>query len=282
MIAAIFSACSGSDSTPADGGAIIAGNGTPQPTEVGPSLPFAAAAAKLAEVTTATDQKAAPLIEACMNAAGFAYSSPPQAPQPDYLNLSRRYGISNLEEASVYGYGLSSATSMPAPAQLSEAEAKALYGDPATAQETPVTDPDGEVIGGFVITDGCFDAGLTASFGGLIPRQQYLEATKLFEAYAGASFARLTTSREWLNLTKDWSRCMDETGYAGLANPLDVPAELSEGVPDVRKAVADVTCKQNLDFIDRAIRIEDSIQTGLIDGDGGSVFELIDSLQTPD
>jgi hypothetical protein len=75
---------------------------------------------------------------------------------------------------------------------------------------------------------------------------------------------------------------MDETGYAGLANPLDVPAELSEGVPDVRKAVADVTCKQNLDFIDRAIRIEDSIQTGLIDGDGGSVFELIDSLQTPD
>lgn len=278
---AILCGCAGATQAPEAGSAAVSSAGSTELKPEAALLPFSSGAKKLAEIAAVTERIGAPLIEKCMVSSGFDYASPPDLPEPDYLNVNRRYGISDLEQVSKYGYDLPPRSDAVEALDLSDEEGKALYGDPATASEVPVTDPEGNLVGGFVLADGCLDEGLTTAFGGVELRKRYLVATKLFEASAATSFSTLLTSPEWLTLTASWAACMAQSGYAGLTTPLDVPGEISEGVPDTAKAVTDVGCKQDLGFLDKAIRIEAVIQVAMIEGAAAPVFEAIENLPVP-
>lgn len=272
-----LTACSSTPGTPAatgGGGSVAAApSSTPGPTGApqavaNPGLTQGLALPLEAYMETYPEQAAiaraqVKLQVACMAKFGFTYMPPPiEAPlSNDDANMSRRYGISDPDQAAQFGYHLANYTQTRAPqAQLSNAEMAVLEGysgsvvhpTPAPSTYNGVQVPKGGCV-------GSINTKLGARLDTSPPARLAYDSLSMSQAKPAVQAA-----------LHAWSGCMKSKGYtvdtpfnaAALASSSSEPSPSSQ---EIAVAVADVACKQKTDLVKIWFTAESAIQNQQIE-----------------
>jgi hypothetical protein len=170
----------------------------------------------------------------------------PQPPRPEDGN-SRRYGVVDQHIAEAYGYHdpLDDSAAQPTPT-------------PNAAQKRLLLGSSGS-------NDGCVAMADTA-LGSEKPPTKGIEAARTIDV---TSFKSSQTSPDVREAFSEWSACMSRKGYE-YASPLASAGGKWFATPiatesEKRVAQADVSCKNQVDLIERWHRAESNIQQHMIE-----------------
>ncbi|MFE6285600.1 hypothetical protein [Streptomyces sp. NPDC057877] len=208
----------------------------------------------------------------CMKRLGFEYNprEPGHFPPPnaDDANMSRRYGVADLEQAREYGYRLpGNSGEPPADEKISEAANAALLGRTSSGEEvTTAGVPEGGCLGESERRIGTLDGALASRL-----NNEGFDASKALPKVRA--------------VVQKWSTCMRGKGYA-VATPLDA-AKLAgsaggSGAAPAREteiAVADVECKKSTDLVSVWFTEESRIQSDLIERNQLALQEAKDGVE---
>ncbi|MFD8937125.1 hypothetical protein ACFV0R_18055 [Streptomyces sp. NPDC059578] len=202
------------------------------------------------------------LLKECMARLGFNYTPPKPSQTADERNHSRVFGLLDMEAASKYGYGSRGAPEEnpngEARPPRTEIERTALMGtDDLSPGDLPASQEEADQMKGGRQTIN----GKAAPIGGCT-RESFL---KLYAPHRGDvdamyvfSLKREAESRSvndlrGVNADERWSECMKKAGFSARnpRNPmkdLGISQEDSSGPEAVRAAMADVRCKNQVNF----------------------------------
>ncbi len=218
------------------------------------------------------------LIQRCMADKGFDVPAIERVPLVESGN-ERRYGLTDLDSASRYGYQ---------PPTLTDAERRAEVS--LRRAEASVTSPEAAVAmdgGTFTNVDGPERVG-----GCLGWAQAQLDATewaiedRFVENIAGDAFAKAEADERVRAAFEAWSDCMAAKGYdypdPWVANDDQrwAPPEglesgpLTDGDPQLATAVADVTCKQEVNLVGISLAVESAYQLEMIEDNQERLREI--------
>ncbi|MFK8908261.1 hypothetical protein [Streptomyces sp. YS-3] len=188
------------------------------------------------------------LVERCMRERGAPVSPLPHVRPPLKNVLERRYGLTDLEQASQYGYGLppSRNAAPPAAPKLTTAQRR-IYDGASTGGQQP---------------RGCVGWAV----------QQLGDVSRARETPIAMELQR----RTWDASAKDprvvaavarWSSCMSAYGYH-LSSPVDTPAKaLPNASAERAQAVAEVRCNRSSGVVREWFAVEAAYQETAIEHD---------------
>jgi hypothetical protein len=226
--------------------------------------------AALSDATTLLTQK-------CMAARGFDYSAEttPAEDQAVVQATEYGYGVSSVTDAATYGYGQPSSNSDsgggPAIAALG---GFASFGDLASQPRAWTVALLGFAPGALIgrsPEEGCLQQVNTL----LYDRGAVLADPVPAIAVQASQWTQ--TDPRILAMDAAWSRCMAQRGYK-YGNPQQ-PAEhnwpRAPTSQEIATAVADVTCKQQVDYVNTWLTIEAAYQAALV----GTELATLSNLQ---
>jgi len=215
------------------------------------------------------------LTQKCMAARGFVYTNQatPSQEQSVLQTIEYGFGASNLADANTYGYGQPSADSGPQPEGLflgGFSSFDALKQQPPAWTIALLGFAPGARIGP-VRQESCMNLALnevyrpgTSQIGDPVPgiAQQASQWTQ--------------TDPRVLAVDSAWSRCMARRGfrYAKPQQPADHHWPAMPTAAETATAVADVTCKQQVNLINTWLTVEAAYQTALIAQNIGTLADL--------
>jgi hypothetical protein len=211
------------------------------------------------------------LVLGCMRRAGFEYPSEPFAPFT--LSIDRRYGLTDLEAARKWGYGLP-------PGAIVDDSAMRAYLDSLSPVEreafevaaSGTTSSDGQ--------GGCLGEARDTIYGSrarslraeeLRQTSQDLEIQAYFAAEGDQRVQRATAL---------WTGCMEKRGYevSDLADPWDASVLVTGppgGPEDIALAVTVVRCNDATDLVETWSGVEAEIQGQLFEEHRAPLQELM-------
>ena len=214
------------------------------------------------------------LTQQCMAARGFVYTSQATTTQEQMILQAIEYGfgVTSLSDASAYGYRLPAAASGAPPGGLflggfssfnalrqDSALAVALLGFAPGVRIGPVHEP------------GCLNVANNEIY-----RPGSSEPGDPVPAIAQQATVWTQTDPRVLAVDAAWSRCMARHGYH-YGNPQQAADHNWPAHPtaaETATAVADVTCKQQVNMVNTWLTVEAAYQTALIGQDLGALANL--------
>jgi hypothetical protein len=194
------------------------------------------------------------VINDCLTKKGTDFRLP-QPPRPEDGN-SRRYGVVDQGLAEVYGYH------------------DPLDDHAAQPTSTPNAAQKKLLLGSSGSNDGCMAMADTA-LGPEKPPVKGIEAARTIDV---TSFKSSQSSPDVRNAFSEWSACMSREGYE-YASPLASAGGKWFATPtatesEKRVARADVSCKNQVDLIERWHRAESNIQRRMIESHAKELKDL--------
>lgn len=204
------------------------------------------------------------LTQKCMAAKGFSYSATATASGEEAIvqDTEYGYGVSGLADAGAYGYGQpgSGAGSGPGPAFLG---GFASFGDLAQQPRAWTVALLGFAPGARIGSDqseGCLQLAGTLLYG----KGSRLSDPVPLIAVQASQWTQ--SDPRVLAVDAAWSRCMAARGYK-YSNPQQAADAHWPGTPtpgETATAVADVTCKQQVNLVNTWLTVEAAYQAVLI------------------
>ncbi|HUC25304.1 MAG TPA: hypothetical protein VMA73_21570 [Streptosporangiaceae bacterium] len=214
------------------------------------------------------------LTQKCMAARGFVYTSQatPSQEQAVLQTIEYGFGATNLADASVYGYGQPSADSGPQPGGLflgGFSSFNALKQQPPAWTVALLGFAPGARIGP-VREESCTTLALNDVYR---PGSQIGDPVP---AIAEQASQWTQTDPRILAVDSAWSKCMALRGfhYANPQQPADHHWPTTPTAAETATAVADVTCKQQVNLINTWLTVEAAYQTALIGQNIGTLAHL--------
>ncbi|MFJ8233119.1 hypothetical protein ACIQ9E_24725 [Streptomyces sp. NPDC094448] len=223
------------------------------------------------------DEAQGVLLKECMARLGFHYTPPKPSPVADDKKHSRVFGLLDLNVASKYGYGPQKESEENSSGEVrparTEAERTALVGasdlspgDLPASQEEAERKKGGPMINGRVApVGGCTRESFLKLYA---PRPGAVDIMFAFSLKREAE-SRSVSDGRGVKVDGRWSVCMKDAGFS-VRNPrnpmkdLGISQEDSSGPEAVRAAVADVKCKERVDFAGIHYSIQSEYQRALI------------------
>jgi len=219
------------------------------------------------------------LTQQCMAARGFVYNSQatPSQEQAILQTIEYGFGVTSLSDASTYGYRLPTSASGPPPGGLflggfssfnavlrNPARAVALLGFAPGVRIQPVHEP------------GCLNLANNEIY-----RPGSSQPVDPVPAIAQQATIWTRTDPRVLAVDAAWSRCMALRGYhyANPQGPADHNWPTHPTAAETATAVADVTCKQQVNLANTWLSVEAAYQTALIGQNLGTLANLQASFQ---
>lgn len=246
----------------------VSGSGAPQRSTGAPTpgradytyrLPIAAYSytdAEYALIETAQQL----LARDCMKSFGLSYRPPGEPASATASN--RRYGMSNMRDATHYGYRLPPQPPEPEP-ELTAAQKKVLYGSRSTANGG-ARNRELEYRGKAIPDTGCLGSAIRK----FAKPYEYPAGVTTASNISTDSYQDSLRDPEVKSLFKRWSACMKAKGYtyASPLEPFRTPAfNRGEVTQKERKtATADVACKQSTNLLESWLDVETRIQQEMI------------------
>lgn len=228
------------------------------------------------------------LTQKCMAARGFVYTSQATPTQEQALLQGIEYGfnvpetranwlIISLSDASTYGYGQPAAASSPPVGGLflgGFSSFDALSQDPALAVALIGFAPGVRI--GPVRQQGCLNLANNEIYP---PRSSQLGDP--VPAIAQQAVVWTQTDPRVLAVNAAWSRCMAQRGYhyASPQQPADHNWPTTPTAAETATAVADVTCKQQVNLTNTWLTVEAAYQTAFIGQNLATLANLQASFQ---
>lgn len=207
------------------------------------------------------------LITKCMKSFGFTYiqqyATANGATDFDAANMSRRYGITNLVQASQYGYHLPQSTSTSSSTQqplLSGAEYDVLWGHTQNSDSDTVHTTAGGVE---IPNGGCMAESVRQAqhLAPAAPQAQLAQQVNL------DSFSKSQSDPRVIAAIGAWAKCMDAAGYE-LASPLAAMSQFTGPLPasqaEITEAKTDLSCKSSTKLIQTWDAAETEIENQMI------------------
>ncbi|MFI5866677.1 hypothetical protein [Streptomyces sp. NPDC051546] len=287
LLALVLAGCS--DPGAAGGGGA---HGEPELGEV-PVAPAAASLSLPLDAYTDTDaetvrmgQVQQRLLSRCMARYGFPYeevrpSDPAGAQGPDGRHLVL-FGATDPEFAAAHGYDLTAGKGRPVrppAAPLSESAALVMHGerpggaqgaaqppDAANEEEAAKVDSGIDVGGQKVPPGGCIREAYRKLYA---PTKDSVDLLFPF-GLASEAHERSKGDSRVAAVLRNWSACMEKSGYGGLKDPYEVVQKLGlEADPGGPKAVtaakADVACKREVNLVGIWTAVEVAYQKRLVE-----------------
>jgi len=228
------------------------------------------------------------LAAACMRGAGFPVTTAGLFQvQPGPYTLDRRYGTYSPDVARTRGYKPEDSDpndnrQLPVPESPAQRSAflLALTG---TADGLPhdfvnLVDPSGVQIGQVAAPHGCQAEAMTRLYGGLQQLAIYREDDLFIQTVASKAQAMAATDPAVLAVEQAWSDCMHKHGYEyripGDPQFADWP-EPRPTTSETDTAVADMTCRQQVEYLRVLAAAEGRAQLELINADGATLNEIL-------
>jgi hypothetical protein len=199
---------------------------------------------------------------------GFTYAIPSTTSAMQYdsdaTNMSRRYGISDEQIASRWGYevpGANAVLNQTNDAQsLSDAEYEVLYGHAKTSNTAAVPSlPNGEAIP----TGGC-----KGEANALFLQHTPAAAADIAGQLDTQSFYESQSSGQVVAAVAAWSMCMAADGYH-FKTPFDATTayagSTSPSPQEIKTALTDIGCKNKTHLVNTWDSVESAIQNQLIE-----------------
>jgi hypothetical protein len=196
---------------------------------------------------------------------------------------SRRYGVSDPVAASKFGYHLPAeptATSAyndgdqadVSPRTMPADKKRVFIGVPAkdlsssTAQTSDVAVSPGDYRGKAIPAGGC--SGESSRKLQSVPTPEAAKANDLAAKLNQEAFSKSLHDHRALKADTAWQQCMAAKGYARYSNPMAASAsanlDLPVTKPEIKTAVADVACQQQVNYVQTLTTIETGYQKSLI------------------
>jgi hypothetical protein len=214
------------------------------------------------------------LTQKCMAAKGFSYSATttPSAEEAIVQDTEYGYGVSSLADAGTYGYGQpgSGAGPGPGPAFLG---GFASFGDLAQQPRAWTVALLGFAPGARIgkdQTEGCLQLAGTLLYGNRGGPSDPVPSIAVQASQWTQSDPRV------LAVEAAWSRCMAARGYK-YSNPQQAAGAHWPSTPTPREtatAVADVTCKQQVNLVNTWLTVEAAYQAVLVAKDLATLSQL--------
>jgi hypothetical protein len=214
------------------------------------------------------------LTQKCMAAKGFSYSATttPSAEEAIVQDTEYGYGVSSLAAAGAYGYGQpgSGAGPGPGPAFLG---GFASFGDLAQQPRAWTVALLGFAPGARIgknQTEGCLQLAGTLLYGNRGGPSDPVPSIAVQASQWTQSDPRV------LAVDAAWSRCMAARGYK-YSNPQQAAGAHWPSTPTPREtaiAVADVTCKQQVNLVNTWLTVEAAYQAVLVAKDLATLSQL--------
>lgn len=261
------------------------------PDDAPPLMSFDWFAGNLFDLNYALQVAAEPEVDRCMNAQGLEYVPRDNGPQQGGpIDISRLYGITDIDEAKQFGYtggaqgsselGGDSIVSMGAPSEQTAqlVWSRALVGQGA---DVDIVSPEtGEYVGTIREPDGCRGQGLVSVLGSKEAVVAYQQSSVLVQHAIGVAHRLTIQSTAYDELSTEWAGCLEAKGYSGAGNPDQFAArQWAEPRPSPAEraaASADVECKVSTDFVQRSLAFEADEQAALSESYGEALRELSD------
>lgn len=263
-------------SQPADAqsvGGMLDGIPTQLRIPASPLQPYYITARQKATLEYATDV----LVGQCMTAKGFTYDAARYSDELAYwtnwkqLQQSRLYGLVNLKQVKVYGFGL---PPMPLNPQSANIESHSQIPGWEQARAGTIT---AFVPGKSDPTTGGYSGGCLNGARDKIAGVGHIDAvlSPLAESLSIEANNRAFASPGWLKVQQDWAACMKSRGYL-IENPMkagESPLYKSvikrhDGQPadatEIQLAVADVKCEVQVGQVQRESAIESAEELKLL------------------
>jgi hypothetical protein len=215
------------------------------------------------------------LTQKCMTARGFVYTSQatPSQEQSVLQTIEYGFGASNLADASTYGYGQPSADSGPQPQGLflgGFSSFNALKQQPPAWTIALLGFAPGARIGP-VRQESCTNLALNEVY-----RPGSSQIGDPVPAIAQQASQWTLTDPRVLAVDAAWSKCMARRGfrYAKPYQPADHHWPATPTAAETTTAVADVTCKQQVNLVNTWLTVEAAYQTALIGQNIGTLANL--------
>lgn len=179
------------------------------------------------------------LIDNCMENLGSVYSVP--LPEKPIFQASRRYGVTDIKTAGIYGYHMPKASSGLGedPGKLSAKERMLLFGEGGQRQSSKVESAE-------IPSGGC--SGEAESI--IANNERPESAIAVAQRINSESFSTSLNDPRFIKANEEWSACMKKDGYeydsplTAISDPRFQEArEPTE--EEKRVAVMDVKCKHN-------------------------------------
>jgi hypothetical protein len=200
----------------------------------------------------------------CMRQKGFDWKPAPAPPQD--AGIEMRYGPTSVDYAERWGYGppyrLSAVPISDVPEPADPAAAVALVGAQDPASAVRVLDPFGhEAFSSY--REGCVAEAEDWLHGGEWARYQGIRGWLEEVANQGARDSQQTPSVQAAE--RRWSACMHRAGYdvSDTVAPVEQLMDVT-GAAARRQAVADVRCKEEVDYVRIRAAEDGAIQAKLL------------------
>lgn len=221
----------------------------------------------LAEANTLLTQK-------CMAAKGFSYSATATPPGEEAIVQATEYGygVSSLADAGTYGYGQPSSGAGPGPGPAFLG-GFASFGDLAQQPRAWTVALLGFAPGARIgrdQTEGCLQLAGTLLYGNAGGPSDPVPMIAVQASQWTQSDPRV------LAVEAAWSRCMAARGYK-YSNPQQAGDAHWPSTPTPREtatAVADVTCKQQVNLVNTWLTVEAAYQAVLVGNDLATLSQL--------
>lgn len=235
--------------------------------------------------------------QACAESIGItSYRVTPLLAQPSRVGWGR-FGIDDVEVAARSGYmpdyggavvdtGDDDRPEAGMSADEREAFFAALFGE-GERIEFEVTDLDGNPIGGGILGDGCLSRFYEKFFGSTDRYVRFTQLSMSLDWYAGEAYASRYSDPAFVDVVAEWAECMAAAGIEVVPGPYgpeylqngDRPVDgpdVDRGEPsgwpeprpsplEIQTAVADVECREAVDFVARATAIDNAQQQAVAD-----------------
>jgi hypothetical protein len=201
------------------------------------------------ENLSATTRAEHVLIRECVARFGFDYQLPPP-PNPAVKGKERRYGISDENQAAVWGYHV--------PAEPDDSSG---YVEPAGDVVAVITGRGRSSYGGQQVPEGGCVAEARRKLAESAPRPAN---ERLADDLAGTSANRTHEHSQVKKATEGWSACMKKAGYeySDPRKAINDPAFSGDvATPEeINVALADIRCKKESNFINVMATVETAYQ----------------------
>jgi hypothetical protein len=215
------------------------------------------------------------LTQKCMAARGFVYTSQatPSQEQAVLQTIEYGFGASNLADANIYGYGQPSADRESQPVGLflgGFSSFNALKQQPPAWTIALLGFAPGARIGP-VRQESCTTLALNEVY-----RPGSSQIGDPVPGIAQQASQWTQTDPRVLAADSAWSKCMAQRGfhYAKPQQPADHHWPTTPTAAETATAVADVTCKQQVNLINTWLTVEAAYQTALIGQNIGTLADL--------
>jgi len=235
-------------------------------------MPLAEFLQEQLSLTASVDNALRGHIISCMAAVGFqmdAAMAPAGFVAPNAA--STRYGLTDLDRANARGYhsgeGGGSQVQTASPDSDQPGYLAALLGDGPIASRgiSDLNDVE-ELVA--TVGGGCTGEATVTVFGNADSYFAFREIFNVMEDVANRSWEQVQDSPEFRTLDADWAECMATVGVTDYSNPVEplqqVWDDTNVTTREVTIARADVTCKNEVDYVQRASALEGAVQERLL------------------